>query len=134
MWCCIGGSLEQGEQAWEAALREVKEETGITKLALYSSNTFDQIYSPVENYLYIAPVFVGFIEENQGVRLNNEHSDYKWLSFEEAKKFVTLPGNDEVLTFIEKHFIKKKPTEWLRIRGAIVGGQDDNIYLHGKTR
>ncbi|MCM2982963.1 NUDIX domain-containing protein [Niallia circulans] len=121
MWCYIGGSLEQGEQAWEAALREVKEETGITKLALYSSNTFDQIYSPVENYLYIAPVFVGIVEENQEVRLNNEHSEYKWLSFEEAKEFVTLPGNDEVLTFIEKHFIKKKPTEWLRIRVENVG-------------
>ncbi|WP_235850455.1 NUDIX domain-containing protein [Niallia circulans] len=115
------GKPRTWEQAWEAALREVKEETGITKLALYSSNTFDQIYSPVENYLYIAPVFVGIVEENKEVRLNNEHSEYKWLSFEEAKEFVTLPGNDEVLTFIEKHFIKKKPTEWLRIRVENVG-------------
>lgn len=67
MWCYIGGGLEQGEQAWQAALREVKEETGITNLLLYSTNTFDQIYSPLENYIYIAPVFVGFIEDDEHV-------------------------------------------------------------------
>jgi dihydroneopterin triphosphate diphosphatase len=87
------GKPRTGGKSLGSSLREVKEETGITKLALYSSNTFDQIYSPGENSLYITPVFVSFIEENQDVRLNNEHSGYKWLSFEEAKEFVTLPGN-----------------------------------------
>ena len=121
MWCYIGGSLEQGEKAWEAAIREIKEETGITNVTLYSSNTFDQIYSPLDNYIYIAPVFVGFIEENQDVVLNNEHSEYKWLSFDEARELVTLPGNEEVLTFIEKYFVKNTPTEWLRIGSTKVG-------------
>lgn len=37
------------------------------------------------------------------------------MSFEEAKEFVTLPGNDEILTFMEKHFVKSSPIEWLRI-------------------
>ncbi|MCF2649443.1 NUDIX domain-containing protein [Niallia circulans] len=121
MWCYIGGSLEQGEKAWEAALREVREETGITNVNLYSSNTFDQLYSPLENYIYIAPVFVGFVEENQVVELNEEHSEYKWLSFDEARQLVTLPGNEEVLTFIEKHFIKNTITEWLQIGSMKVG-------------
>ncbi|WP_255574499.1 NUDIX domain-containing protein [Halobacillus sp. Nhm2S1] len=34
VWCYIGGGIEEGEKAWEAALREVKEETGITDLSL----------------------------------------------------------------------------------------------------
>lgn len=28
---------------------------------------------------------------------------------------VSLPGNDEVLSFIERHFGKKKPSEYLRV-------------------
>ncbi|MCB5239131.1 NUDIX domain-containing protein [Niallia circulans] len=115
----MGGSLEQGEQAWQAALREVKEETGITNLLLYSTNTFDQIYSPLENYIYIAPVFVGFIEEDDHVRLNDEHSEYKWLSFKEANEYVSLPGNDEVLTYIPLLTDSKTPPSFfMRIRGS----------------
>ncbi|WP_186577188.1 NUDIX hydrolase [Aquibacillus kalidii] len=115
VWCYIGGGIERGEKAWETSLREVKEETGITKVTLYTSNKFDQIYSPKENYIYLAPVFVGFVEENQVVTLNHEHSKYKWLSFKEAIETVSLPGNDEVLTFIEKHFVMRKPPTYLRV-------------------
>ncbi|WEG14487.1 NUDIX domain-containing protein [Pullulanibacillus sp. KACC 23026] len=115
VWCYIGGSIEAGEKAWEAALREVKEETGISRVLLYTSNKFDQIYSPKENYIYVAPVFVGFVEESQEVTLNYEHSDFRWLSFSEAIATVTLPGNDEVLMSIEKHFANRQPSEYLRI-------------------
>ncbi|MDX8342452.1 NUDIX hydrolase [Rossellomorea sp. YZS02] len=117
VWCYIGGGIDEGEKAWEAAYREVEEETGITNLSLYSANTFDRIYSIEENYIYIAPVFVGFVESDQEVNLNEEHSDYRWLSFQEAIDTVSLPGNDEVLSLIEKYFVKKEVPGYL-----IVGG------------
>lgn len=116
MWCYIGGSIEEGEAAWQSARREIEEETGITKVSLYTSNKFDQFYSPNENYIYMAPVFVGYVDDEENVRLNDEHSEYKWLSFEEAIEQVALPGNDEILTYIEKHFVMKAPIELLRVR------------------
>ncbi|GIN74494.1 NUDIX hydrolase [Bacillus sp. J14TS2] len=118
-WCYIGGGIEEGETAWQSALREVEEETGITKFSLYTSNKFDQFYSPDEDYIYLAPVFVGYVDDEQDVILNYEHSEYKWLSFNEAIEHVALPGNDEVLTFIEKHFVKNTPKELLRVGGVV---------------
>jgi dihydroneopterin triphosphate diphosphatase len=115
-WCYIGGGIEEGEKAWEAALREIKEETGITKVSLYTSNKFDRFYSKKENYIYVAPVFVGYVDENEDVILNHEHKEFVWLTIDEAKSKVALPGTDEVIEFIEKHFIKEKPSEWLRIK------------------
>ncbi|MFP7170427.1 NUDIX hydrolase [Terribacillus halophilus] len=115
VWCYIGGGIEEEEKAWETALREIREETGITKLSLYTSNKFDTIYSPVEDYIYVAPVFVGYVDQYEEVNLNYEHSDYIWLSINDAINFVELPGNDEVLTFIEKHFIQTKPKEWMKV-------------------
>ncbi|WP_034762111.1 NUDIX domain-containing protein [Rossellomorea vietnamensis] len=115
-WCYIGGGIEGGEKAWEAAYREVEEETGITNLSLYSANTFDRIYSIEGNYIYIAPVFVGFVPGKQEVALNEEHSDYRWLSFEDAMGIVSLPGNEEVLSFIDKHFVQKEAPDYLMVR------------------
>lgn len=116
VWCYIGGSIEEGETAWEAALREIKEETGIAKVLLYNSNKFDQIYSHIENYIYVAPVFVGYVEEEQDVTLNYEHSEFRWVSFKEAIEMTSIPGNDETLMSIEKHFVKRKPPEYLLIK------------------
>ncbi|MFI8684871.1 NUDIX pyrophosphatase [Rossellomorea sp. NPDC077527] len=115
VWCYIGGAIEEGETATEAAYREVKEETGISDISLYSANTFDKIYSIEGNYIYIAPVFVGFVASDQDVTLNEEHSEYRWLSFQEAVDTVSLPGNDEVLSFIEKHFVKQEAPRYLKV-------------------
>ncbi|WP_256984632.1 NUDIX hydrolase [Paenibacillus taichungensis] len=114
-WCYVGGGIEKGEKAWEAALREVHEETGITEVRLYSANQFEQYYSPTEDYIYTAPVFVGYVEESQPVRLNHEHTEYQWMTFDEAKDNAALPGIDDILHFVEKHFARKAPSEWLRI-------------------
>ncbi|MDM5279102.1 NUDIX hydrolase [Paenibacillus silvae] len=114
-WCYIGGGIEHGEKAWEAALREIREETGITEVRLYSSNRFEQFYSPTEDYIYMAPVFVGYVHEHQPVQLNHEHSEHRWMTFEEAKHHAALPGIDDTLDFVEKHFAIKAPSKWLRI-------------------
>ncbi|MGN7411625.1 NUDIX hydrolase [Paenibacillus sp. SAF-068] len=116
-WCYVGGGIEQGEKAWEAALREVHEETGITKVRLYSANQFEQFYSPKDEYIYTAPVFVGYVDESQPVRLNHEHTEYQWMTFDEAKENAALPGIDDILDFVEKHFARKAPSKWLRIHG-----------------
>jgi dATP pyrophosphohydrolase len=113
VWCYIGGGIEQGEKAWESALREIREETGITKVSLYTSNKFDQFYSAADDYIYIAPVFVGYVDDD--VKLNYEHKDFKWMTFDEAKVTVTLPGNAEVLEHIEKYFVNIRPMKWLCI-------------------
>ncbi|WP_127544809.1 NUDIX pyrophosphatase [Paenibacillus amylolyticus] len=114
-WCYVGGGIEKGEKAWEAALREVHEETGITEVRLYSANQFEQYYSPMGEYIYTAPVFVGYVDESQVVRLNHEHIEYQWMTFDEARENAALPGIDNILDFVEKHFARKAPSEWLRI-------------------
>jgi dihydroneopterin triphosphate diphosphatase len=60
-------------------------------------------------------VFIGFVHEEHSVTINEEHSEYLWFTFEEAKEVVSLPSNKEVLQSIENNFIKKKPLSYLKI-------------------
>jgi dihydroneopterin triphosphate diphosphatase len=115
-WSQIAGGIELGEKAWEAALREIKEETGIVPEQLYSADTCEQFYELEKDSIWIAPVFVAFAKPNSNVVLNHEHSEYKWVSFKEAISMVPFPGQKAILKYINDEFVKKHPVELLKIK------------------
>lgn len=114
-WCQIAGSIEEGETAWQAALRELKEETGLTPLDLYSADICEQFYEADRDAITMAPVFVASIDRDAEVVLNEEHSEYRWVSFVEAIDMVAFGGQRKVLRWIEEEFIQRPPSKHLRI-------------------
>lgn len=119
-WCQIAGGVEQGEKAWETAVREVKEETGLTCSRLYSADICEQFYDVERDVIAIAPVFVGFVDPNAPVILNNEHSDFRWCAFATALEMVTFAGQRHVLRHVEAEFVQKDPVEHLLINHRAV--------------
>lgn len=117
-WCQIAGKIEEGETAWQAALRELEEETGLTPVQVYSADICEQFYEAHRDAITIAPVFVAIVAPDQIVRLNHEHSAHRWVSFEEAAEMVTFGGQRRVLRWIEDEFVKRAPAEHLRIDPA----------------
>ena len=116
-WCQVAGSIEEGETAWQTALRELDEETGLQPNALYSADTCEQFYEADRDAITIAPVFVAFVDRTATVTLNHEHSEYRWVSFEEAKEMVAFGGQRRVLSWIEDEFVKRIPSKHLLIEG-----------------
>ena len=114
-WCYIGGKIEVGESASEAVLREILEETAIQNVKLYSADICEQFYEIERNSIWLAPVFVGYVAADEQVTLNNEHSEYVWLTIEDALDRVSFPNNRSILEHVAAEFIKKVPTELLRI-------------------
>ena len=114
-WCQVAGRLEDNETAWEAAMREVAEETSLTPDRLYSANLCEQFYSAFADAILLVPVFVAFVGPGKKVTLNEEHSDYKWMSLAEAE--MVLPFQSQVRTFrtVWADFTEHKPNEHLRI-------------------
>lgn len=115
-WCQIAGSIEEGETAWQAALRELKEETGLTPLEFYSADICEQFYEVDRDAITMAPVFVAFIHCDAEVILNEEHSEYRWVSFVEAIDMVAFGEQRKVLRWIEEEFIQRPPSKHLRIK------------------
>lgn len=115
-WCQIAGAIEAGETAWQAALREVGEETGLQPTALYSADICEQFYEADRDAISILPVFVGFVRPKDDVRLNAEHDEFRWVTFDEALRMVPFAGQRNVLAHIRREFIDREPSRWLLIR------------------
>lgn len=114
-WCQVAGSLEEGETAWQAALRETREETGLELDSLYSADICEQFYEADKDCIVILPVFVGYASPEQDVTLNTEHDAFEWMTFEEAKRRVSFAGQRQVLDHVHNEFVERKPNAWLRI-------------------
>lgn len=114
-WCQVAGAIEAGETAWQTALREVWEETGLSLERLYSADICEQFYEADRNAISLLPVFVGYAKQEASVTLNDEHSEYRWVSFEEAIRMVPFSGQRKVLLEIRNEFVEREPNRLLLI-------------------
>lgn len=114
-WCQIAGKLETGETAWQAALREMTEETGLTPSQFYSADICEQFYEVSLDTITLAPVFVAYVEPDAQVVLNPEHSAFLWVSIDTAIEMVPFGGQRKVLRYIEDEFIVRSPNPLLKI-------------------
>lgn len=114
-WCQVAGSIEDGETAWQTALRELDEETGLRPNALYSADICEKFYEADRDAITIAPVFIAFIDNSAAITLNHEHSEYRWVSFGEAIEMVAFGGQRRVLSWVEDVFVKRTPSKHLLI-------------------
>lgn len=117
-WCQIAGALEQGESAWQAAVRELAEETGLAPTTLHSADICEQFYEAHLDAISILPVFVATIDPTSSVRLNAEHSEYRWVSFNDAERMVPFAGQRKILRHVEAEFLLRVPSRHLEIHVA----------------
>jgi 8-oxo-dGTP pyrophosphatase MutT (NUDIX family) len=104
LWGGVAGYIEELEDPYNTAVKEIQEEAGISLDALELIWKGD----PIElsdtyggkRYDWIVYPFLFRIRSKELVRLDWEHDEYRWVSFSEVKKFDTVPGLDEVVTKI----------------------------------
>lgn len=91
-WEFPKGSVEDGEELQQTALRELEEETGIDNVRLIDGfrEAYDYVFRGRKGEMIDKDVHV-FIGEalDDTVTLSEEHSDLQWKDFEQA--FNTLP-------------------------------------------
>ncbi len=114
-WCHVAGGIEDGETAWETALREISEETGLAVTRLFSADYNEQFYEAGRNTFTVVPVFVAYVDSSQAVRLNTEHSEFRWVTIAEAQLLVTFGGQRRVYEEIQREFIDRRPSPWHEI-------------------
>lgn len=114
-WSYIAGHVEAGETGWQAALRELREETGLIPGELYAMGFCEQVYFAPDDRIEIIPAFVARIAEDARVRLNAEHSAYRWLAPATAARRFPFGSQRDLLAHVRREFIQRQPAAYLRI-------------------
>jgi 8-oxo-dGTP pyrophosphatase MutT (NUDIX family) len=100
-WEVVHGRIEPGERPEDAAVREVREETGLEVLRLYcvTVNAFYLAGRDIKTAIVFAAV-VGEGGAPPAVTLGPEHVRSRWLTMPVASRSVTWPREREALGHI----------------------------------
>src|SRR5256712_14041632 len=92
-WETVHGHIEPGETPVQAALRELREETGLEPARLYNVSRVEAFYRHQTNEIALIPVFAGVVDARAAVRHSAEHDRAEWLSPPEpAARFARPRG------------------------------------------
>ena len=90
-WEAVHGAIESGETAVQAALRELREETGLAPARLYNASRVEAFYRHAQDEVALIPVFVALVAADAAVRVSAEHDAFEWLAPAAALARVTWP-------------------------------------------
>ena len=99
-WETVHGRIEERERPEAAAVREVREESGLEVDRLYSI-TCQPFYLHALGVVQMAVVFAAFVREDSDVRVGPEHQSFEWLSMADAASRFTWPREREALQHIQ---------------------------------
>jgi 8-oxo-dGTP pyrophosphatase MutT (NUDIX family) len=78
-WQIVYGGIEKGETAVQAAVRELKEETGLTARGMFQVEYVETFYFRPKDYVLMMPVFAVEVGMGDTITLNEEHDAFRWV-------------------------------------------------------
>jgi dATP pyrophosphohydrolase len=84
VWQPVTGGIERGESAMRAAVREVREETGLVPLRWWALEHMANFYDVARDHVRVVPVFAAEVAWTDPVHLSDEHDRYAFVTLEKA--------------------------------------------------
>lgn len=123
VWGYCAGHVEAGERGWEAALRELAEETGLVPTTLYSSTFCEQFYSAADDVIEVVPAFVARVPHEPAVRLNSEHMEYRWVPIADAADRFPFGSQRDLVAHVRREYVDREPSAYLAVWNNAPDGQ-----------
>jgi dATP pyrophosphohydrolase len=110
-WQTVRGRHEGNETAWQAALRELREETGLTPREFYKLSNMEMFYLVHDDTIWHAPSFVAVVSRDDVVKLNEEHDAFRWVPMASAEQHFMWPAEHVSLREIDREILHNGPTK-----------------------
>jgi len=104
IWQGAAGGGEEGETIYDAAIREMFEETGASGIKLIKLDTISYMekilfadYEKWDNDVLVVPMYYFAAEYNGDIKISEEHTKYDWLNYDEAMEKLYWHDNKTAL-------------------------------------
>ncbi len=108
IWQMVTGKIKDGEKAFQTALREIHEETGLRPLRLWTVPNINSFYSDEVDEIIFIPVFAALLRADAKIKLSKEHNQYKWTDARGACEMLAWEGQCKSVTIIEDYFLNRR--------------------------
>ncbi|HMI54864.1 MAG TPA: ATPase, T2SS/T4P/T4SS family [Gemmatimonadaceae bacterium] len=95
-WETVYGKIDTREKPEKAAVRELREETGLEPESLYNV-TVSSFYLHESRTVQMCITFAAFVSDDADVTLSEEHQNFEWLSLDDACARFTWPREGHAL-------------------------------------
>ena len=99
IWQGVAGKIEDGETSWKAAIRELKEETGLAPLKIFVADHVSKFYETNGDRINLVPVF-GIEVDSEIVIISREHCDHKWVDLNGALDLLVWRGQKQAIQVV----------------------------------
>ncbi len=96
-WRMVGGKVEEGEAYWEAAQRELKEETGFNPVSFWVIPSVNTFYEAKTDQIHQIPAFAAEVSLNDEPELDAEHTHFTWVSIGQLDEFLAWPEQKRLI-------------------------------------
>ncbi|MCI4432251.1 MAG: NUDIX domain-containing protein [Nitrosopumilus sp.] len=99
-WDFVKGKMEKGESIHETAIRETREETGITDISFLDDfeEWIEYNFQFQGELVHKKVVFFLAETKTKDVLISHEHLDYTWMDYQTAMEKTTFDNAKSVLT------------------------------------
>lgn len=96
-WESVHGHIDAGERPEAAALREMREETGLVPVRLYNLSRVESFYLHGSGEVALIPAFAAFVTADAIAATSAEHDAAEWLAVDAARARLAWPRERRAL-------------------------------------
>jgi len=126
-WHPVMGHIEAGETATDCAVRELREEVGLSLsdaslLRLFALEQVHPYFIPQINTIVLSPRFAAEVDANWSPTLNDEHSAVRWIAVSDVPAHFMWPG--QIAACREIIDLVAMPSSQSRARASLIASNE----------
>ncbi len=100
-WRMVGGKVNEGENYWMGALREMREELGASPDQFWVIPSMNTFYEAKSDQIHHIPAFAAEISD-QEIKLDDEHTEFRWVNVDEIEEMIAWPEQKRLIRLTDQ--------------------------------